>query len=128
MSILNMRHTARRRVTSRAWDLVLYIVISLAIAIVLFSVARTGMNGDVLFRWIDFGAFTSLTFGYFVYGSRPLFKRWSFWVMTAVALVVHMAIFISLIMHIPEWKLLWNSVMFADIPVLIFFRDLIYHN
>ena len=128
MSVLNMRHPTRRRVTSRARDLVLYIVISLAIAIVIISVARTGMNGDALFRWIDFGAFTSLIFGYFVYGSRPLFKKWSFWVMTAVALVAHMAIFISLIMQIPEWKLLWNSVMFAEIPVLVFFRKRICHN
>jgi len=86
------------------------------------------MNGDVLFRWIDFGAFTALTFGYFVYGSRPLFKKSSFWVMTAVALVAHMAIFISLIMHIPEWKLIWNSVMFAEIPVLVFFRNRIRHD
>jgi hypothetical protein len=44
------------------------------------------------------------------------------------ALFAHLAIFIWLIVHIPEWKLWWNSVMFVEIPVLIFFRDRICHN
>jgi hypothetical protein len=126
MLLMEKRGPKLKRKPSRARDLLLYVAISVAVVVLIMVCAHIGINGDKLFRWVGFAAFSLLVFGYFVYGSRPLYEKWTFWALTAAALCVHMVIFVVLILSVSDWKLLWNSVMLVEIPVLEFFRDRIY--
>jgi len=123
MLLMERGGPVRKRNPSRARDLLLYVAISMAVVVLIMVCAHIGINGDILFRWIGFAAFSLLVFGYFVSGSRPQHEMWTFWALTAAALCIHLVIFVVLILRVSEWKLLWNSVMLLEIPVLEFFRD-----
>lgn len=86
MLLMERGGPVRKRNPSRARDLLLYVAISMAVVVLIMVCAHIGINGDILFRWIGFAAFSLLVFGYFVSGSRPQHEMWTFWALTAAAL------------------------------------------
>jgi hypothetical protein len=66
---------------------------------------------------------TALVYGYFIADSRSFFRHRTFWAATGAALTVHLIIFVVVLAHVAQWKLLWFMVMLLEIPVLVFVRD-----
>jgi hypothetical protein len=107
---------------SRMRDYVLYVVISLAVLIAFFALVSTGVSVDAIGRWGGLVCFTTLIYGYFIAGNRPLFRRRSFWALTFCFLAVHTAVFVIVLLHVAHWKTIWFMAMFLELPVLSFFQ------
>jgi hypothetical protein len=78
---------------------------------------------DAYVRWDGLACYTLGLFGFFVCDSVKFLRKWRFWVLTAVLLVVHLAAFAIVLAHAAEWKMIWFMVMVLEYPVLVFFRN-----
>ena len=113
-----------RRVRSRVIDYALYISITLAFAtMVLVIQGRWGH--DAFIRWGGLAGFTAVLFGYFFSDSRVFLRERQFWLMTALLLATHLALFIVILTHVDGWRLIWFTGMALEYPVFLFFRGLL---
>lgn len=78
---------------------------------------------DAFIRWGGLAGFTLGLFVLFVGDSEKFWRKWRFWVVTAVLLAAHLAAFAFVLTHVAEWKLTWFMVMVIEYPVFIFLRD-----
>ncbi len=81
-------------------------VASLAILSIAFAlIVRSRLS--VPFQWVYLAIFTGvLAFG-IVKPSRKYWPRVSFWFTGAAALTAHLAVFIPLVFHFPDFKPIW---------------------
>jgi len=123
MSTGSRSHRAGR-VRSRVIDYVLYISITFAFVTMVF-VIQGKWGHDAFIRWGGLAGFTTVLFGYFVSDSRLFLRERQFWLMTALLLAMHLALFIVILAHVEEWRLMWFTGMALEYPVFLFFRGLI---
>ena len=57
--------------------------------------------------WIEFAAFTWITFYYPVKQHRRHWRRPIFWSGVAGLLAVHLVVFVIVLRNYPEWRLVW---------------------
>jgi len=112
------------RVRSRVIDYVLYIAITFAFFAMVF-VIQGKWGHDAFIRWGGLAGFTTILFGYFVSDSRLFLRERHFWLMTALLLAMHLALFIAILAHVEEWRLMWFTGMALEYPLFLFFRGLI---
>jgi uncharacterized membrane protein YjjP (DUF1212 family) len=99
---------------------------------VLLALGFLGASFVVLNRWghddfIRWGGFTGFTlglFGLFIGESDKHFKQWQFWVLTAVLLAIHLAVYSAILLHAEEWKLTWFMGMAFEYPVFLYLRNM----
>jgi len=108
---------------NRLRDFSIYIAIGLLVAAIAWIIASTGLSLNVITKWGGLAVNTAAVYGYFIADSRSYFRRLAFWVMTSVALSMHLVVFAVVLTHVSQWKLLWFMVMLLEIPVLVFLRD-----
>jgi len=81
-------------------------VASLAIlSLVFLLIVRSHLS--VHFQWMYLAIFTGVLAVAIVKTSRKYWTRVSFWLMCAAALTAHLAVFIPLVFHFPEFKPIW---------------------
>ena len=68
--------------------------------------------------------FTIFIFGFFINTSRRFLRERRFWLLTALLLGIHAATFITILLRIDEWKLLWFNVMIFEVPPFVFLDNL----
>jgi hypothetical protein len=124
MSASSRTHHARR-VRSRVIDYALYLAITLAFLTMVF-VVQGKWGPDAFIRWGGLAGFTLILFGYFVGDSRSLVRQPQFWLLIAVLLAVHLALFIVILSHVDEWRLMWFPGMALEYQVFLFFRGLLH--
>lgn len=112
-----------RRRGNRLRDFALYLLISLAMVCLALVLARTSLTHDELIRWGGLTANTLFLFGFFISRSREAFKMWRFWGLLVLLLAAHLAVFITLLIHIQEWRLIWFAGMAIEYPLFVYLRD-----
>lgn len=61
--------------------------------------------------------FTGILYGAFIFYNKSCWCR-SFWLLTAILLVSHLAIFTLVTTQVPNWRPIWDLGMFFEIPLL----------
>ncbi|MHB1938323.1 MAG: hypothetical protein ACYCOR_17315 [Acidobacteriaceae bacterium] len=97
------------------------VLIALAGIKITFVVEGT-WGHDAFIRWGGLTVNTLGLFGFFVSESLQFLRKRRFWVLTAVLLAVHLAIFAIVLTHVEEWKLLWFMVIIIEYPFFVFLR------
>jgi hypothetical protein len=105
-------------------DYVLYVAITFVFIAMVFAV-QGRWGHDAFIRWGGLAGFTLILFGYFVGDSRSLLRERQFWLLTIVLLAAHLGLFIVVLSHIDEWRLMWFTGMVLEYPVFLFFRGLL---
>lgn len=123
MSTSSRIHRADR-IRSRVIDYVLYVAITFAFITPVFLI-QDKWGHDAFIRWGGLAGFSSLLFGYFVSDSRPFLRERRFWLLTALLLATHLALFIAMLTQVDEWRLMWFTGMALEYPVFLFFRGLL---
>jgi hypothetical protein len=122
-----MSITTRRATRNlRGRDYFLLILLGTIIFLVFLKIAFAVQNKwghDAFIRWDGLAGFTLGLFGLFVADSEKFLRKWRFWVLTAVLLVVHLTAFAIVLTYAAEWKLMWFMVMVLEYPVFVFFRS-----
>jgi hypothetical protein len=67
---------------------------------------------------------TRFLFGFFISRSREAFTNWRFWGLLVLLLGAHLAVFITLLIYIQEWRLIWFAGMAIEYPLFIFLREM----
>ncbi|MGA7858289.1 MAG: hypothetical protein WCA11_10210 [Terracidiphilus sp.] len=80
-----------------------------------------GHGAGVKFGGLTLG--TILLFGYFAQDSQASHQNARFWILTAFLLVLHLAAWVILLMHVEKWGLLWFNIMVFELPVFWHLRD-----
>lgn len=101
----------KRTNSNRVRDFVLYLVIGIALLALIFAIAAFGVNGDLFVEWFSLAVFTLLLFGYFIAGSRPLWKRSKFWVVSCLCFLLHLIGFLALIHVVAFVKPIWFGMI-----------------
>src|ERR1700721_3925742 len=96
-----------RSLSARLRDLALYLLISLTFVCSALLLARTSITRDELLRWGGLIANTLFLFGFFISRSREHFPAWRFWGLLLLLLGMHLAIFITLLIYVHVWPLVW---------------------
>lgn len=112
---------ARRR--DRLRDFALYLLISLAMVCLALGLARTSLTHDELIRWGGLTANTLFLFGFFISQSREAFTNWRFWGLLVLLFAAHLAVFVTLLISIQEWRLIWFAGMVIEYPLFVFLRE-----
>lgn len=115
-----------RTTRSRLRDLGLYLLIGFIVACSPLLAAVTDVPIDNFLRWWGIVFFTFFVFGFFIEGSRPLWKKRTFWVWTAIFFLAHTLIFAILAIRGVTWTghSLW-IISVAESAVLIVFRRVV---
>ncbi len=111
------------RFRSRSRDFALYIAISLAVVLMLVVLGRSSLSFEMANRWFSLAFFTAILYGTFIALNRALYRNRSFWVLTAILLLAHLVLFITVVTQIPHWRSIWSAVMFFEAPVLDALKD-----
>jgi hypothetical protein len=90
--------------------------------------AAIGIIAGDYIRWGGLFLFTIFIFGFFINTSRRFLRERRFWLLTALLLGIHAATFITILLRIDEWKLLWFNVMIFEVPPFVFLRNLVLRN
>lgn len=90
--------------------------------------AAIGMIAGDYIRWGGLLLFTIFIFGFFINASRKYLRERRFWLLTSLLLGMHVAAFITILLRIDEWKLLWFNVMLFELPPFLFLRNLLLRN
>jgi hypothetical protein len=112
------------RIRSRVIDYVLYLAITFAFIAMVFMV-QNKWGHEAFIRFGGLAGFTSLLFGLFIGDSRSLLRERRFWLLAGLLLTAHLALFILILTHVNEWRLMWFTAMALEYPVLLFFRGLL---
>lgn len=78
---------------------------------------------DAFIRWGGFTGFTLALFGLLIGDSEKLLRTVRFWVVTAILLAGHLAIFWIVLTHVEEWQLTWFLVMIPEYPFFLVVRN-----
>ncbi len=117
----------KSRIDARATDFVLYIGIGIVFVGVTFAV-ELKWGHEVFIKWVGLAGFSAVLFGYFIADTRLLFRRWSFWALTTILLCGHSIVLAIILTHIEQWKIIWFTGMIFELPVFIFFRNMLQHS
>lgn len=112
------------RIRSRVIDYALYITITFT-SITMAFVILDKWGHEAFIRFGGLAAFTSILFGCFVSESRPLLRERRFWLLTSLLLATHLALFMIILTHVDEWRLMWFTGMVLEYPAFLFFRGLL---
>lgn len=113
------------RIVVRARKYLLFVLICIIVALVFLRIVfviEDGWGHDAFIRWGGLSGFTLATFGLFIGDSQKFLRMQRFWVLVAVLLVGHLAIFAMVLTHVEEWKLSWFMVMVIEYPFFIVLR------
>jgi hypothetical protein len=121
VSATSRTHHVAHRIRGRVIDYVLYIAITFAFFAMVF-VVQSKWGHDAFIRWGGLAGFTLILFGYFVGDSRSFLHKRQFWLLTALLLAMHLALFMVILSHVDEWRLMWFTGMALEYPVFLFFR------
>ena len=75
--------------------------------------------------YVKFGGLTATTailFGYFLHCNRAFLRYVKFWKLAACLLSVHLCAWITLLLHVEKWGLLWFNVMIFELPIFWYLR------
>jgi hypothetical protein len=90
--------------------LLMYARIGLVLASLLFAAgwygASKGINEPPV-RWIGLVCVTPIAFWYPARTYRRYWHRFTFWLVLAALLTLHVLAFVALLIRIPGWRLLW---------------------
>ncbi len=102
--------TARNVVT------IVPIVVVVGILIVFIGL-HTSVNHDKSIKFGGLTISTTILFGYFINDSREYLRNIRFWALTGFLLLLHLAAWISLLLHVQRWGLLWFNIMVFELPL-----------
>jgi len=97
------------------------IIIALGFFLVAGCFVVLGGRGYV--KWGGLTLSTAVLFGFFIHYSRKFLRRPRFWILTAVLLAMHLFVWISILIHIERWGLLWFNFMVFELPVFWYLRE-----
>jgi peptidoglycan/LPS O-acetylase OafA/YrhL len=117
-----IRNRARRKYLFYVFFAFLCVLTAFTLIEITF-VVEDRWGHDAFIRWGGLTGFTLLLFGFLVGDSQKFLRKWWFWVMTAILLVGHLAVFAIVLTHVEEWKLTWFMVMAIEYPLFLFLRD-----
>jgi hypothetical protein len=122
---LSNAEKSRRRLWRRIGDFVLYLGIALLVVAAVVAAATMHLNEDRFMKMVGFAAATVALFYYFIAGSRPLWKKSSFWGLTGSLFIVHALVFAIIFAHI-RWKPIWLGMVLPEILLFLFCRRLLF--
>ena len=120
--IENLRSLRKRRLR----DLLLYIAVSASVIGLVFAMLAAGLTWDSFIKWFGLAFTTGSLFWYFIEDTRTLWKRRSFWSLIICFLVLHCAIWITLLIHVEHWKFIWFAPILLEIAIFVYVRDWIF--
>lgn len=89
----------------------LYVAIALGVlaacALFIAIAVYTGHAQRLPVGWFGLAGFTPLVFWVVVKSLKRHWKRLTFWFAVAALLVLHLFVFVAILLHFPEWPLLW---------------------
>lgn len=96
------------------------IVIALGFFLLVGCFIIFGGSGHV--KWSGLTLSTAALFGFFVHESRKFLQRPRFWILLGLLLALHLLLWISILIHVQRWGLLWFNVMVFELPVFWYLR------
>ncbi len=91
------------------------IVIALGFIVIAGCIIVFGGEGHI--KWLGLTFSTAVIFGYFVHDSRKFLRKPRFWILVALLLAVHLLIWVSILIRVERWGLLWFNIMVLELPV-----------
>lgn len=116
------KHSRGRTVLSWLFFIFAGAIVAL-VGLKLTFVVQGRWGHDAFIRWGGLTGFTLGLFALFVSESEKFLRKSRFWVMTAILLAVHLAVFGMILTRVEEWKLMWFMVMVLEYPLFRFFRE-----
>lgn len=95
------------------------------VPIAFLAAAAIGIMAGDFIRWGGLVLYTMLVFGFFINDSRWFFGQRRFWFLASTLLVIHIAVFITILLHVHHWRVLWFNVMVVEIPPFLSLRDVV---
>jgi hypothetical protein len=92
---------------------------------VLVISALIGIIAGDFVRWGGLVLCTAVIFAFFINASRRFFHERRFWLLTALVLGTHVAVFVAILLHIQQWKLIWLNVMLLELPPFLWLRTVL---
>jgi len=80
-------------------------------------------GGNVHVKFAGLTTSTAVLFGYFIHDGRKYLGNPRFWILTTSLLALHLFAWITLLMHVERWGLLWFNIMVIELPVFWHLRD-----
>lgn len=108
---------------SRARDFVLYVAISLAVAMLAVLMGRSKMSAQAASQWFGLFFYSAIVYGVFVSANWRSRRRGRFWIVTTTAFCVHAAVFATIIITVTQWRPMWSAVIFLELPLLDLVTD-----
>ncbi|HVA63156.1 MAG TPA: hypothetical protein VNF74_05480 [Terriglobales bacterium] len=105
-----------RRKRPRALDL-LYCVLTALVIIAVMMATGFEWGADVIIKWDGLAGYSALLFWALLAGEREQKRTAAFWGFVFLFALAHTAGWVLLLRAIPEWKILWFCVVFAEVPV-----------
>lgn len=87
-------------------DVVVIVPVVIVVSIIGIVFAML-VSHETYIKWGGLAVFTGMLFWFFVRDSQKYFRRKKFWLLTAVLLCAHVAIFVAVLTHVAEWGLAW---------------------
>jgi hypothetical protein len=81
------------------------------------------VSDESYIKWGGLAVDTAVVFGLFLKYSQRLLRKRKFWVLTLILLTVHLAVFVLILTHVDEWKLVWFTPMAAELPLFLLLRN-----
>jgi hypothetical protein len=107
-------------------DYVLYLAISFAFAFTAVALGLSNVSLETGEQIMSLVFFTGILYGAFTFYNKSDWSR-SFWLLTALLLVSHSALFIAVATQVPHWRPIWNLTMFFEVPLLDFLKRKFVH-
>jgi hypothetical protein len=95
---------------------------AIVIAVGFVSICGLSFAMGAQAKWPGMVLSTAAIFGYFVHGSRKFLQEPRFWILVALLLAVHLFIWVSILIRVERWGLLWFNIMVFELPVFWYLR------
>ena len=96
---------------SRVRDYVLYLAISF-VFVLMVLILGSNLSLEASTQIMSLVFFTGILYGAFIFYNKSYWTR-SFWILTAILLVTHSALFIALVAKVPHWRPIWDLACFS---------------
>jgi hypothetical protein len=94
--------------TARLGDFGTYVIIALAVAGATIWCA----DHDIDFKWLGLTFQTCLVFGCAISMAKRLWRFPLFWMTIAVLAAIHVALFVSVLSRVTDWRPVWFAILF----------------
>ena len=120
IKIAQTRKFDPNNLTTRDVLIIVPLVLGMLVVEIVFAFL---ISDDIYIRWGGLAIDTAVLFAFFIKASHQFLKTRRFWILTACLLLVHLAGWIVILIHVDEWKLVSFTVMALELPAFFYLRS-----